>query len=188
MGAPGMKFIFLGLAILLVGFFFKDNLKDMGSGYFMGAEILGALVVLFGAFLFFKAKNSSQTAGSEGHVQLRNEILLNTLARLTYADSNTKAIEVEAVRKIYKRETGENVTAAEIRVAARGDLHEALAFDKYLSKGGAKLSSEDKCFIMKAMAEIVKSDGSVSPGEVDFFDGVGKAFKMSASEVAELRK
>lgn len=188
MGAPGMKFILLGLAIVLVGFFFEDNLKDMGSGIFMTVEILGALLVLFGAFQFFKAKNASLEAGSEGHIQLRNEILLNTLARLTYADSNTKAIEVEAVRKIYKRETKQDVTAAEIRVAARGDLHESQTFDRYLAKGGAKLSREDKCFIMKAMAEIVKSDGTVSPGEMDFFDGVGKAFKMSASEIAELRK
>lgn len=188
MGAPGMKLILLGLAIVLVGFFFEDNLKEMGSGYFMGVEILGALIVLFGAFQFFKAKNASPEADGEGKIQLRNEILLNTLARLTYADSNIKAVEVEAVRKIYKRETGQDVTAAEIRVAARGDLHEAQAFDRYLSKGGAKLSREDKCFVMKAMAEIVKSDGFVSPGEVDFFDAVGKAFKMSASEVAELRK
>ncbi len=188
MGAPGMKFIVLGLAILLVGFFFKENLKDLGQGYFMGVEIFGALVVLFGAFQFFKARTAGPEAGSDELVQLRNEILLNTLARLTYAVSNTNAVEVEAVRKIYKRETKQDVTPAEIRVAARGDLHEAQAFDRYLSRGGSKLSREDKCFIMKAMAEIVKSDGTVSPGEVDFFDGVGKAFKMSASEVAELRK
>lgn len=188
MGTPGMKFIGIGIVILLGGLFFKENLKEMGDGYFMGVEIFGALVVLFGAFQFFKARNALFEAGSDDHINLRNEILLNTLARLTYADSNTKAVEVEAVRKIYTRETKQSVTAAEIRVAARGDLHEAQAFDKYLSKGGAKLSQEDKCFIMRAMAEIVKSDGTVSPGEVDFFDGVGKAFKMSASEVAELRK
>ena len=47
---------------------------------------------------------------------------------------------------------------------------------------------EDKCFIIKAMAEVVKVDGAISPGEVDFFDEVGKAFKMNPSEIADLKK
>ena len=62
------------------------------------------------------------------------------------------------------------------------------AFKKYLADVRDKISMEDKCFIIKAMAEVVKVDGSISPGEVDFFDEVGKAFKMNPSEIADLKK
>ena len=37
-------------------------------------------------------------------------------------------------------------------------------------------------------AEVVKVDGAISPGEVDFFDEVGKAFKLNPSEIADLKK
>ena len=102
MGAPGMKFIFLGLAILLVGFFFKQNLKDMGDGIFMGVEIFGAVVVLVGAFLFFKAKNSALVAGSDGHLQLRNEILLNTLAGF-YLQANRPGAQAKSPPDAFSR-------------------------------------------------------------------------------------
>lgn len=189
MGAPGMKFLIIGLVVMFGGYFLKASLEEWGPGYlYLVVEVIGLFVFLFGVFEFFKAKTATPTDGSDEQQTIRNDVLLNALARMTYADTNTKAVEVAMVRKIYKRETGKNITEAEIRVAARGDLHETKAFSRYLSSCGAKLSRDDKCFVLKAMAEIVKSDGSISPGELEFFDQVGKAFKLSPSEIAELRK
>ena len=46
---------------------------------------------------------------------------------------------------------------------------------------------EDKTFIIQAMGDVVKADGSVSPGEVICFDEVGKAFKLNPSEIVDLK-
>jgi uncharacterized tellurite resistance protein B-like protein len=72
-------------------------------------------------------------------------------------------------------------------VAARGDLHESKGFSRYLSGVRDKISMADKIFIIQAMADVVKADGSVSPGEVVFFDEVGKAFKLNPSEIVDLK-
>lgn len=188
MGAPGMKFILIGLVIVVLGYFFRESIDGFASGLFMITEIIGAAIILYGAFQFFYNKGKTAAGGEDDHIRLRNDVLLKTLSRLTYADSNTKAVEVEMVQKIYQRETGHSVSKAEIRVAARGDLHETQAFDRYLTKAGTKLQPEDKSFIVRAMAEVVKSDGNISPGEVEFFDEVGRCFKMNPSELSELQK
>jgi len=188
MGAPGIKFILIGLVVMVAGYFLKGTLEDMGPGYlFYAVEVIGFGLFIFGGFQMFQSKMGSQGSANSDHIAVRNEVLLHTLARMTYADTNTKASEVKTVQKIYKKDTGITVAEAEIRVAARGDLHETRSFDKYLTSKGAKLTKEDKCFILRAMAEVVRSDGSVSPGEIEFFDMVGKCFKMTASEIAELR-
>ena len=174
---------------MFAGYFFKGVLNDWGPGYlYYIVEIIGFLVFFFGIFQFFKAKSHVHEKGSEGYTALRNEVFLNTLARMTYADSNTKASEVKTVQKVYKKHTGKAATEAEVRVAARGDLHETKSFDKFLTSAGAKLSQEDKLEILEAMREVVAADGNISPGELEFFDIVGKAFKLSASEIAALKK
>lgn len=188
MGAPGVKNLIIGIVVMFAGYFLKGLFGDWGLAFaYYVVEFIGLVIFLVGAITFFKSRSNVEP-GSDGHLALRNEVLLKCLARMTYADTNTKAVEVEAVRKIYKKATGKTLKDAEIRVAARGDLHEPKAFDRYLSSCQSKLTAEDKTYIIKAMADVVKSDGSVSPGEIEFFDQVGKCFKLNPSEIVDLKK
>lgn len=117
---------------------------------------------------------------------LLHDTLLRTLARMSYADANINCGEVDTIRNIYKDVTGEDVSEADVRVASRADLYERLPFDKYLSGVQKKISTEDKMVIMRALAEVIRVDGNVSPGEIDFFNEVGRALKLNPADLKEL--
>ena len=189
MGKPGVLNIIIGVVIMIGTYFLKTTLAgwDLGFLYYVG-EVIGLVIFGLGLKTFLGERGKSDADREAEHTTLRNEVLLKTLARMTYADTNTTPVEIAAVKKIYKKATGEDISEPEIRVTARGDLHEPKAFKKYLADVRDKISMEDKCFIIKAMAEVVKVDGAISPGEVDFFDEVGKAFKLNPSEIADLKK
>ena len=54
---------------------------------------------------------------------LFKEVLLMTLARAADADINIQNVEVDRIREIIKEHTGEDVSAADVRVAARAELY-----------------------------------------------------------------
>jgi len=185
---PGMKNILMGAVLMALGYLLKDQFNEWGAGFlYYVIEIAGLVIFIMGLRTFFQENGKSDDDRTKAQTALRNEVLLKTLARMTYADSNTKAVEVKAVRKIYKKATGLDVLEPDIRVAARGDLHETKGFSRYLAGVRDKISLEDKIAIIKAMGEVVKADGSVSPAEVIFFDEVGKAFKLNPSEIVNLK-
>ena len=56
--------------------------------------------------------------------ELYKEALLLVLARAADSDTSVRAVEVEIVRKIVQRETGDDVSDADVRVAAASELVE----------------------------------------------------------------
>ena len=117
---------------------------------------------------------------------LLHDTLLRTLARMSYADTNINCGEVETIQKIYQDVTGNEVSTADVRVASRADLYEREPFDRYLGKVQKKISTEDKMVIMRALAEVIRVDGNVSPGEIEFFNQVGNALKLNPADLKEL--
>ncbi|MEL7185265.1 MAG: hypothetical protein AAFN50_02375, partial [Pseudomonadota bacterium] len=55
--------------------------------------------------------------------ELFKEVLLMTLARAADADINIQSVEVERIQEILKEHTGDDFSAADIRVAARAELY-----------------------------------------------------------------
>ncbi len=55
----------------------------------------------------------------EKHKPLYREVLLMTLARASNSDANIHPVEIETIQQIMQRETGQEVTEADIRKAAR---------------------------------------------------------------------
>lgn len=117
---------------------------------------------------------------------LLHDTLLRTLARMSYADTNVHCGEVETIQKIYLEVTGNEVSAADIRVASRADLYEREPFEKYLGRVRKNISTGDKMVIMRALAEVIRVDGNISPGEIDFFNQVGNALKLSPADLKDL--
>ncbi len=122
----------------------------------------------------------------EEHQQLVQEALLMTLARAASADANIAPCEVTTVQTIVKRETGKDISEAEIRVAARGELFETTPLDKYLSSVARKLNEGDRALIARALAEVILSDVQVTAREVAFFNQMAGALDVSPASLAGL--
>ena len=122
----------------------------------------------------------------EAQKELFKEVLLMTLARASSSDSAIHAIEVESIQGILQRETGDEISVADIRKAARSDLYEKVPLRKYLSSATRKLTSEDRIRIVQTLAEVIKSDTEVSVLEIDFFNSIAEALKATPSELIGL--
>ncbi len=118
--------------------------------------------------------------------QLFKEAALMALARATSADTNIQRVEVEAVQRILKKITGEEVSVADVRVAASSELFEKQPLEKYLSGVGRKLETKDRLIILYSLAEVIRSDERVSHFETDYFDLVANALKATPSEIIGL--
>jgi uncharacterized tellurite resistance protein B-like protein len=118
--------------------------------------------------------------------ELRKEVLLMTLARAADADINIQTVEVDRIRQILKERTGENFSAADIRVAARAELYAEATLRKYLLSVGKKMRSQDRADVVQALADVFRSDSNVSVLEIDFFNRTVKALGATPAEIAGL--
>ena len=117
---------------------------------------------------------------------LFNEVLLMTLARASRSDVNIHPVEVDTVRKLVAKITGEQVTAADVRVAAMSEIYETTPLEKALRRLGGTLSSEHRAMVVQALAKVIRSDTEVSAQEIQFFDMVCRAIDATPAEIAGL--
>jgi len=117
---------------------------------------------------------------------LFKEVLLMTLARAADADINIQSVEVDRIREILKERTGEDFSSADVRVAARSELYAEASLVKYLGSVYKKLSDNHRTETIQALADVFRSDSTVSVLEVDFFDKVAEALHIRPSQVAGL--
>ncbi len=118
--------------------------------------------------------------------ELRKEVMLMTLARAADADINIQTVEVERISDIIEKHTGEKLTAAEIRVAARSELYAEANLRKYLAKVSKRLTNKDRAEVVQALFEVFRSDSNVSPLEIDFFNRTVVALGATPAEIAGL--
>ena len=129
-------------------------------------------------------RGSDLNAEEEG--VLFQEVLLMTLSRASSSDANTDPVEVETVRKIVLEATGEDVSGADVRVAAASELYESASLEKYLSSCRRRLSPSSRVTTVQALAEVIKSDTEVTSREIHFFDMVARALGVTPAELAGL--
>jgi uncharacterized tellurite resistance protein B-like protein len=141
-----------------------------------------ALADLKNVLNIFGGSDISEDAQNE----LFKEVLLMTLARAADADINIQSIEVESIQGIIKRHTGEDVSAADVRVAARAELYAEAELRKYLSKVQGKMLPEHRAVTIQALADIFRSDHVVNPLEIDFFNGVAESLAVTPAQIAGL--
>ena len=118
--------------------------------------------------------------------ELFKEVLLMTLARAADADINIQSVEVDRIRDILKQHTGEDFSAGDIRVAARAELYAKESLVKYLSSCSKKMTPAHRAETAQALADVFRSDASVSVLEVEFFDSVVNALNVTPSQLAGL--
>lgn len=115
--------------------------------------------------------------------RLYGEVLMMVLARAASSDTNVHADEIEKIQEIVKRETGEAITEADIRIAARPELYETVPLRKYLKTVQRKMRTEDCLKVVNALAEVIRSDTAISVLEVDFFNRVSDALRVTPAEL-----
>jgi uncharacterized tellurite resistance protein B-like protein len=118
--------------------------------------------------------------------ELYKEVLLMTLSRAADADINIQAAEVDRIREILKEHTGEDFSSSDIRVAAREELYASASLRKYLASVRDKMANADRVDTIHALADVFRSDQEVSVLEVDFFNRVAEALKVTPAEIAGL--
>ena len=129
----------------------------------------------------------SETAPDEEEQKaLYGEVLLMTLARASSADANIDPVEISTIRQIIQREVGEEISDKDVRRAARTELYETETLRKYLRRVRQKLQAEDRRKIVEALAEVIKSDTQISVLEIDFFNRVADALRITPAELAGL--
>lgn len=124
--------------------------------------------------------------GEDQQNELFKEVLLMTLARAADADINIQKVEVDRIREILKRHSGVEFSPGDVRVAARKELYAEATLKKYLSSVRGKMKPEHRVETVLALADVFRSDKSVSPLEVDFFNSVVNTLGVTPAEVAGL--
>jgi uncharacterized tellurite resistance protein B-like protein len=122
----------------------------------------------------------------EERQNLFKETLLMTLSRASDADQNVSPVEVETVRGAIKRVTGDDVSAADVRVAAASELYESGSLEHHLGRVSGRLGTRERVAIVESLAEVIKSDVRITSREVQFFNMVAKALKVTPAEIAGL--
>ncbi len=142
----------------------------------MAITAVSKVLKLFGA----------SSPSEEKQKELFREVLLMTLARASNSDANIHPAEIETIQQIMQRETGQELTEADIRKAARPDLYESVKLRKYLRSVQRQLKAEDKITIMQALADVIRSDTQINVLEIDFFNRVAVALRITLPELPEL--
>lgn len=142
----------------------------------MGIADLSNILKIFGG----------SSSGDETGEGLFGEVLLMILARTSRSDANIHPKEIEHIQEIMSRETGQVLSAVDIRKAARPELYEAANLRKYLKSVQGKLKSEERSRIARAVADLIRSDTQISVLEIDFFNGVAEALRVTPAELVGL--
>ena len=129
---------------------------------------------------------SGSEVSEEEKKDLFEETLLMTLARAANADVAIQNVEVDRIREILKEHTGEDFSAGDIRIAARAELYAEATLVKYLNSVRDKMLNKDRVDTIHALADVFRSDQEVSVLEIDFFNSVAEALRVTPAEIAGL--
>lgn len=129
-----------------------------------------------------------QMPDAEESKKLFEEALLLTLSRATSADSNINPVEVETVQAIFKEFSGNDIAESEVRIAAISDLYDEATLEKYLANVSQKINPTQGLQIAQSLAKLIKADSNVSPFEVDFYNGVVAALKVTPARLMGLEE
>ena len=137
--------------------------------------------------IFRVVKEKFHAASDEDKEALLEQALLMTLSRATRADIDVDVDEVHTVQRIYEASTGKAITEQEVRVAANSEIYETEPFEVLLDKVRIQIGEDECKLIARSLAEVIKTDGNISPFEVEFFQDCLKALGLGEDQLAELQ-
>jgi uncharacterized tellurite resistance protein B-like protein len=142
----------------------------------MAIADLKSVLKIFGGSDISKSKQS----------ELYKEVLLMTLSRAADADIHIHPKEVDRIVEILKEHTGDDFSARDVRLAARDELYAKATLVRYLNSVRDKMRNADRVDTVHALADVFRIDKEVSVLEIDFFNEVATALKVTPAEIAGL--
>ncbi len=139
----------------------------------MGLADLGGVLKIFGG----------SEPSKEEKAELAKEVMLMVLARATAADTNIKQIEVDTVASVLKAHTGEDVSSADIRVAANSRIYEKAPLGRYVATSARNLDAAARMQIATALKAVIHSDDRVSDHEISFFNNIVGALDLTPAQM-----
>jgi uncharacterized tellurite resistance protein B-like protein len=136
--------------------------------------------------LSYIKKLFSEDYDSDGDKEAYRELLLMILARATDADCYTHPAEVATVQRVIKEHLDEDISDEQIRTVAVSELYQSAPLEKYISRLAPRLSLGQRKNIVKALIEVLQSDGQVAMSESVYFNTVSHSLRMTYAEVAGL--
>jgi len=117
---------------------------------------------------------------------LLKEVLLLTLSRASSSDTNIHPVEISVIQNILKGVTGEEFSDQQIHVSARSELYETRPLEAYLESTTKTLSETDRALVASSLATVIKSDEKITYNEVNFFNTMAAALKLTPASIAGL--
>ena len=118
--------------------------------------------------------------------EVYRELLVMVLARATDVDAYTDAAEVETVQNVLRDYLGEDISGADVRVAAKSALYETAPLEKYVSRIGPKLPKDQRIKLVYALIDVLRADDKVASAETGYFNMICEALELSFADVAGL--
>ncbi len=132
-----------------------------------------------------KLKSLLSSGGSaDDERETFKKMLFMILAKAARVDLHADAAEVAVIQKIMKEYTGADYAAADIHTEALN-----LANEKSLrpvSQLAAKLPESLCVLAINALKEVMRADDKISYAEIDYFNAVAGAMRLSHADVAGL--
>ena len=114
------------------------------------------------------------------------ELLVMVLSRATDVDAYTDAAEVETVQKVLQEYLGEEISSADVRVAAKSALYETAPLEKYVSRIGPRLPREQRVKLVYALIAVLRADDKVASAETGYFNMICEALQLNFADVVGL--
>jgi uncharacterized tellurite resistance protein B-like protein len=112
------------------------------------------------------------------------ELLVMVLARATDVDAYTAPAEVETVQRVLRDYIGEEISTADVRVAAKSALYETAPLEKYVARIGPRLPKAQRLQLINALVDVLNADEQVASAETGYFNMICKALEVSFADVA----
>lgn len=122
----------------------------------------------------------------EEQEQLFEEVFVTVTGRAVSADTNIHPNEIAMVQQIYKEVFEKEIEAGAVRSAANSELFETTPLESFVKAAGKKLTGVEKYMICDSIKHVVNADGKVGKWEIDYFNQIATALKMTPAEVAGL--
>jgi len=123
---------------------------------------------------------------SEPGPEAYRELLVMVLARATDVDAFTHHAEVETVQQVLRDHLDEEITSADVRIAAKSALYETAPLEKYVAAIGPRLPREQRIHLVHALIEVLRADERVASAESNYFNSICAALQLSYADVAGL--
>ena len=126
----------------------------------------------------------TSTTSADDDRESYKTLLFTILTKASRVDLHSDGTEIELIQKIMFDYTGETYDAGSIRAEAIAQAQgESL---RPVAKLAAKLPESMRVLAIDALASVIRADDNISYAEIDYFNAVAGAMRLSFADVAGL--